>query len=89
MPENSDLLAAAQSIANADEIIKSLQVLAHIPNVADDDTRALLRRLFEILIHQNEALESLRSAIAKLGNSSPGSIENVDAPRDPSDVHRA
>jgi hypothetical protein len=89
MPENSDLLAAAQSIANADEIIKSVQVLAHIPNVEDDDTRALLRRLFEILIHQNEALESLRSAIAKLGNPHQDEIENVDVPRDAPDVHRA
>ena len=89
MPENSDLLAAAQSIANADEIIKSVQVLAHIPNVEDDDTRALVRRLFEIQTHQNEALESLRSAIAKLGESSPRLIEKVDAPRDEPDVHRA
>ena len=65
MPENLELLAAARSIANADEIIKSVQVLAHLPNVQDDDTRTLLRRLFEILVHQNEALESLRSAMAK------------------------
>ena len=66
MPENVDLTAAARSIANADEIIKSVQVLAHIPHVPDDDTRTLVRRLFEILVHQNEALESLRLAIAKL-----------------------
>ena len=64
MAENLDLLAAARSIANTDEIIKSVQVLAHLPNVQDDDTRTLLRRLFEVLVHQNEALESLRSAIA-------------------------
>jgi len=69
MPENPDLLAAAQSIANADEIIKSVQVQAHIPNVQDEDTRALLRRLFEIQVHQNEALQSLRSVIANLANA--------------------
>jgi hypothetical protein len=68
MPENLDLTAAARSIANADEIIKSVQVLGHIPHVQDDDTRTLLRRLFETLVHQNEALESLRLAIAKLDN---------------------
>jgi len=56
-------------MANADEIIKSVQVHAHVPNVQDDDTRALLRRLFEIQVHQNEALESLRSAIEKLANA--------------------
>jgi hypothetical protein len=66
MPENLHLTAAARSIANADEIIKSVQVLAHIPHVQDDDTRTLVRRLFETLVHQNEALESLRLAIAKL-----------------------
>jgi hypothetical protein len=66
MPENAELLTAAQSIANADEIIKSVQVHAHIPHVPDDDTRTLLRRLFEIQVHQNEALESLRSVVAKL-----------------------
>jgi hypothetical protein len=65
MPENLNLLAAARSIAGANEIIKSVQVLAHLPNVQDDDTRTLLRRLFETLVHQNEALESLRSAIAE------------------------
>jgi hypothetical protein len=69
MLENPDLEAAAQSIANADEIIKSVQVQAHIPNVQDDDTRALLRRLFEIQVHQNEALESLRSVIIKLASA--------------------
>ena len=45
MPENSDLAAAASSIANAHEIITSVQVLAHVPNVPDEDTRTLLRRL--------------------------------------------
>jgi bacterioferritin (cytochrome b1) len=68
MPENLNLLAAARSIASADEIIKSAQVLAHLPNVQDDDTRTLFRRLFETLIHQNEAIESLRSAIAQFEN---------------------
>jgi bacterioferritin (cytochrome b1) len=68
MPENLNLLAAARSIASADEIIKSVQVLAHLPNVQDDDTRTLFRRLFETLIHQNEAIESLRSAIAQFEN---------------------
>jgi bacterioferritin (cytochrome b1) len=68
MPENLDLTAAARSMANADEIIKSVQVLAHIPHVQDDDTRTLVRRLFETLVHQNEVLESLRLAIAKLDN---------------------
>ena len=66
MPENSDLTAAATSIANAAEIITSVQVLAHVPNVQDEDTRTLLRRLFEILVHQNEALSNLRLAIEKL-----------------------
>jgi hypothetical protein len=66
MPEDSHLTAAASSIANAGEIITSVQVLAHVPNVQDDDARTLLRRLFEILVHQNEALSSLRLAIAKL-----------------------
>jgi bacterioferritin (cytochrome b1) len=68
MAENLDLQAAALSIASADEIIKSVQVLAHLPNVQDDETRTLFRRLFETLTHQNEALESLRSAIAQFAN---------------------
>jgi hypothetical protein len=68
MPENSHLTAAASSIANAGEIITSLQVLAHVPNVQDDDARTLLRRLFEILVHQNEALSNLRLAVEKLGH---------------------
>jgi len=55
----------ASSIVNAREIITSVQVLAHVPNVQDDDTRTLLRRLLEILTLHNEALDSLRSAIEK------------------------
>jgi hypothetical protein len=66
MPENSHLTAAASSIANAGEMITSMQVLEHVPNVQDDETRTLLRRLFEILVHQNEALSNLRLAIEKL-----------------------
>jgi hypothetical protein len=65
MPEDSDLAAMASSIVNAREIITSVQVLAHVPNVQDDDTRTLLRRLLEILTLHNEALDSLRSAIEK------------------------
>jgi hypothetical protein len=65
MPEDSDLAAAAGSIVNAREIITSVPVLAHVPNVQDDDTRTLLRRLLEILTLHNEALDSLRSAIEK------------------------
>jgi hypothetical protein len=68
MPENAHLTAAASSIANAGEIITSLQVLAHVPNVQDEDARTLLRRLFEILVHQNEALSNLRLAVEKLGH---------------------
>lgn len=66
MAENSHLTAAASSVANADEIITSVQVLAHVPNVQDEDARTLLRRLFEIVVHQNEALSNLRLAIEKL-----------------------
>jgi hypothetical protein len=65
MPEDSDLAAAAGSIVNAREIITSVPVLAHVPNVQDGDTRTLLRRLLEILTLHNEALDSLRSAIEK------------------------
>lgn len=65
MPEDSDLAAAASSIVNAREIITSVPVLAHVPNVQDGDTRTLLRRLLEILTLHNEALDSLRSAIEK------------------------
>jgi hypothetical protein len=65
VPEDSDFAAAASSIVNAREIITSVQVLAHVPNVQDDDTRTLLRRLLEILTLHNEALDSLRSAIEK------------------------
>jgi|GEM_PF-6309451 hypothetical protein len=65
MPENSNLAMAASSIGNAHEIITSVQVLAHVPNVKDDDTRTLLRRLLEILVHHHEALDNLRLAIEK------------------------
>jgi hypothetical protein len=65
MPEDSDLATSASSIVNAREIITSVQVLAHVPNVQDNDTRTLLRRLLEILTLHNEALDSLRSAIEK------------------------
>jgi hypothetical protein len=65
MPEDSDLAVLASSIVNAREIITSVQVLAHVPNVQDNDTRTLLRRLLEILTLHNEALDSLRSAIEK------------------------
>ena len=65
MPEDSDLATSASSIVNAREIITSVQVLAHVPNVQDNDTRTLLRRLPEILTLHNEALDSLRSAIEK------------------------
>ena len=69
MPENSDLASAASLILNAREIITSVPVLAHVPNVEDEDTRTLLRRLFEVLTLQNEALERLSSAIAKQSNA--------------------
>jgi hypothetical protein len=72
MPGNSDLAAAASAISNAGQIIASIQVRAHVPNVQDEDARTLLRRIFEILEHQNEALESLTSAIEKLNPESRG-----------------
>jgi hypothetical protein len=53
-------------ISNAAQIIPSPQVMAIVPNVQDEDTRTLIRRLSETVQLQNEALDHLKSAVEKL-----------------------
>jgi len=66
MSVNSDLAAAASSIFNASRIITSSQVTGRVPNVDEDNIRFLFTGVFEVVQHQNEALESLRAAIEEL-----------------------
>ena len=44
MPGNSDLAAAASAISNAGQVIASIQVRAHVPNVQDEDARNIAQK---------------------------------------------
>jgi hypothetical protein len=66
MPRNADLAAAASSIFNASQIIRSSQLVGWLRNIQEEDIRELFTRLMELVQHQNEALESLRAAVEML-----------------------